>query len=62
MKWDYECMNCKRIYELQFKSVKERDETEKNYYCPKCKSPDKERQFPKTGSFQLKGKWYKQGY
>ncbi len=61
-KYDYTCGKCKHSFEQSYSTFSELEKTESKVKCPECGSKKKERQFPKIGSFQLKGKWFKQGY
>ncbi len=60
----YECKNeeCKYEYEVFYQSQSQVKREEPEEECPKCGSKEKERQVPKGTSFQLKGRWFKQGY
>ena len=60
---DFKCLECGK--EFQFYKLRS-DEKVQDDGCPHCgnKDVDKlEKQFPRSGSFELKGKgWYGDGY
>lgn len=60
--YEYLCKQCNHEFEVFYTSQEKAKSEEPNEVCPKCESPNKEKTPPKKTSFQLKGKWYKQGY
>jgi predicted nucleic acid-binding Zn ribbon protein len=59
---DYTCLSCKKDFEVFYSSQSAVAREEKSEKCPECKSTKKKRNPPKSTSFVLKGKWFKQGY
>lgn len=61
-KWDYTCEKCDHQFEVTYNTLLDRDKEEAKVGCPECGCTEKIRLFPVSGSFSLKGKWFKDGY
>jgi len=59
----YKCVQCDHEFEVLYKTQSAVEREEPTEKCPECGSEKKERdEVPKRTSFQLKGKWFKEGY
>lgn len=60
---DYECLKCKKEFEVFYTSQSARDREEPTEKCPHCGSEKKEKIVSTNTSFILKGKgWAKDRY
>lgn len=62
--YDYRCKakDCEHEFEVFYTSPSKVTEEEPIEACPHCGSTEKERKPPTKTSFQLKGRWFKNGY
>lgn len=60
--YDYLCGKCKHEFEVFYTTQSAVEREEKLEKCPTCGSKRKKRTVPKRIDFQLKGKWFREGY